>query len=436
MGEQYQIIFIFILFIGLLGVGMAVPFAILLPGMLYLYWQGGGAALHGLGLASWGSTDSYTLTAIPLFVLLAEVLQGSGLGLRVYGGLSRLVNRVPGGLLQTNIAGCAMFAAVSGSSIATAASIGKVALPQLKARGYDMRMATGSLAAGGTLGILMPPSIAMIVYATFTDTSVAKLFMAGVVPGIVLTALFMAYLAVAATLRPGIAPPEKGELSREVVLRALIDVVPFMLLILAILGTIYSGIATPTEAAAAGCLFALLLAKVFGNLPLREFVQCLKRSALAVSNILFITYAAFIFSYAMSFAGVGEEITRFIIGLHLNKFEFFFALLVLFTALGALVESLGMIVITVPLLYPLLGSYGIDPVWFGIIVVVFIEMGQITPPIGINLFVIQSISRGSLSDVVLGTIPFHLLMFLLLLMLVVWPELALWLPGRIAAAGR
>jgi C4-dicarboxylate transporter DctM subunit len=433
MGD-YQIIFIFILFIGLLAAGMAVPFAILLPGMLYLYLQGGIGALHGLGITSWGSMDSYTLTSIPLFVLMAEILQGSGLGLRVYRGLSSLVRKVPGGLLQTNVAGCAVFAAVSGSSIATAASIGQVALPQLKARGYDVRMATGSLAAGGTLGILIPPSIAMIVYATFTETSVAKLFMAGIVPGIVLTLLFMAYVAVAAILKPGIAPREEGVLSRAMVLQALVDVVPFLLLILGIMGAIYTGIATPTEAAAAGCIFALVIAYAFGELPWSEFLQCLKRSTLAVSNILFITYAAFIFSYAMSFAGVGEEITRFIIGLHLNKFEFFLALLILFTLLGALVESLGMIVITVPLLYPLLASYGIDPVWFGIIVVLFIEMGQITPPIGINLFVIQSIARGKLSDVVMGTLPFHLLMFLLLLMLVAWPELALWLPGRISAA--
>jgi C4-dicarboxylate transporter DctM subunit len=217
-----------------------------------------------------------------------------------------------------------------------------------------------------------------------------------------------------------------------VVLRALIDVVPFMLLIAGIMGAIYTGVATPTEAAAAGCIFALIIAHIFGELPWKEFLACLKRSTLAVSNILFITYAAFIFSYAMSYGGVGEEVTKFIIGLHLNKYEFFIALLILFTLLGALVESLGMIVITVPLLYPLLASYGIDPVWFGIIVVVFIEMGQITPPIGINLFVIQSIARGNLSDVVMGTLPFHLLMFLLLIMLVVWPELALWLPGHIS----
>lgn len=430
--HEYLIIGIFVLFIGLLATGMSVPFAILLPGIAYLWLQGGVGALHGLGLASWGSMDSYTLTAIPLFVLMADILQGSGLGLRVYSGLSRLVRRVPGGLLQTNIAGCAVFAAVSGSSVATAASIGKVALPELKARGYDPRLATGSLAAGGTLGILIPPSIAMIVYATFTETSVARLFMAGVIPGIVLTLMFMLYLAVAAIRRPEIAPRETEGLTRAAVLRALVDIVPFMLLILGIMGAIYTGVATPTEAAAAGCIFAVVLARLFGELSWREFVDCLKRSTLVTSNILFITYAAFIFSYAMAVAGVGEDITAFIVGLNLSKMEFLFALFILFTALGALVESLGMIVITVPLLYPLLAPYGIDPVWFGIVVVVFIEMGQITPPIGINLFVIQSIARGNLSDVVMGTIPFHLIMFLLVGLLIVLPELALWLPSQVS----
>ncbi|NML47431.1 TRAP transporter large permease [Ramlibacter sp. G-1-2-2] len=432
MPAEYQIILIFVLFLALLGAGMTVPFAIMLPAMVYLYLQGGIGALHGLGLTSWGSMDAYTLTAIPLFVFMAQLLQRSGLAMRVYGGLSQLVRGVPGGLLQTNIAGCAVFAAVSGSSIATAASIGQVALPQLRARNYDPRLATGSLAAGGTLGVLVPPSIAMIVYATFTETSVVKLFMAGVVPGVILTALFMAYLAVAAISKPEIAPRERGALTLAVVLRALLEIGPFMLLIGGTMGAIYAGIATPTEAAAVGCFVAVLIAFLFGELNWKVFVDSLKTSALTVANILFITYAAFIFSYAMSVGGVGEEITQFIISLNLSKFGFFAALLVLFTALGALVESLGMIVITVPLLYPLLGKYGIDPVWFGVIVVLFIEMGQITPPIGINLFVIQSISRGKLSDVVMGTLPFHLLMFVLLLLLVIWPELALWLPGRAA----
>jgi tripartite ATP-independent transporter DctM subunit len=296
-------------------------------------------------------------------------------------------------------------------------------------RGYDRKISAGSLAAGGTLGILVPPSIAMIVYGTFTETSVAKLFMAGIIPGTILAIMFMAYIAVHSLLRPSIAPRQASDGQSFQILRVLIDIAPFVILIFGILGTIYAGIATPTEAAAAGCLFSIVICRVFGNFTWKIFVDSLRRSMLVVGNILFITYAAFVFSYAMSYGGVGERVTEFIIGLDLTRIEFFLALLVLYTVLGALVESLGMMVITVPLLYPILAKYGIDPIWFGIIVVVFIELGQITPPIGINLFVIQSIWRGgTISEVVAGTIPFHLIMFVLLAMLLAWPELALWLP--------
>src|SRR6187431_478870 len=201
--------------------------AIGVPAIVYLLLHGGVASLRGIGLMSWGSMNSFALTAIPLFILMAEIMQHSGLSFRIYRGLSKLVCVIPGGLLQTNIAGCALFAAISGSSVATAAAIGKVALPQLMSRGYDRPLSAGSLAAGGTLGILIPPSIAMIVYGTFTETSVAKLFMAGVVPGVVLTAMFMLYIAIHAKLKPSIAPKESGTLSNAQVVRALLDVVPF-----------------------------------------------------------------------------------------------------------------------------------------------------------------------------------------------------------------
>lgn len=426
-----QIAVTFILFLGLLGAGMAVPFAILVPALVYLFMQGGVAAFSGIGLTSWGSMDSYTLTAIPLFILMAECIQASGLGFRVYGGLARLFRRMPGGLIQTNIIGCALFAAVSGSSIATAAAVGNVALPQLGARNYDRKLSTGSLAAGGTLGILFPPSIALIVYGTFTETSVAKLFMAGVAPGVLLTLMFMLYVGIRTTLRPDLVGQQEGGSQRIAwLVRALCDVLPLGILIGGVLGAIYAGIATPTEAAAVGCIAAVVICRMFSTFRLSTFVAALKRSTLIVGNIIFITYSAFIFSYAMSYAGVGEEITSFIVGLHLTKPEFFLALLILYTALGALIESLGMIVITVPLLAPVLSGYGIDPIWFGIVVVMFIEMGQITPPIGINLFVIQSISKGSITEVVQGTIPFHLIMFVLLALLMMFPQIALWLPTR------
>lgn len=433
MGLGWEFAIVIAAFLGLLVAGMTIPFAITVPALLYLLLHGGPVALKGLGLVSWGSMDSFTLTAIPLFILMAEILQESRLSLRVYRGLARLIGRFPGGLLQTNIVGCALFAAISGSSVVTAASIGRVALPELLRRNYDRPMAAGSLAAGGTLGILMPPSIAMIVYGTFTETSVAKLFMAGVVPGLLLTAMFMGFVGVYAWVRPAGAPAERGAASLAEFVTAVIDVVPFGLLIACTIGSIYAGLVTPTEAAAVGCILGLLISAVWGELSWSAFKRAIRTTVGVVGNILFIIYAAYVFSYAISLAGVGEQVTGWLIGLHLSKPAFFVALFVLYTVLGCLVESLGMIVITVPLLFPILGQYGIDPVWFGVILVVFIELGQISPPIGINLFVIQSIWDGKLGDVVRGTIPFHLLMLVLLLLLFLLPGLALWLPDKMTA---
>ncbi|MBS0219120.1 MAG: TRAP transporter large permease [Proteobacteria bacterium] len=420
-------------FLGLLVAGMAVPFAITVPALLYLVLHGGVFALKGLGLVSWGSMDSFTLTAIPLFILMAEIMQESQLSLRVYRGLSKLVAAIPGGLLQTNIAGCALFAAISGSSVVTAASIGRVALPELLRRNYDRPLSAGSIAAGGTLGILIPPSIAMIVYGTFTETSVAKLFMAGVVPGILLTAMFMLYIAIRSKVGSKIAATERGPASIAECVAALIDVIPFVVLIGITMSTIYLGLVTPTEAAAIGCIMAVVVSSLWGDFSWRVFVVAMRQTISVCGNILFIIYAAFVFSYAISFAGVGEEVTNYVVGLHLNRPEFFGALFVLYTILGCLIESLGMIVITVPLLYPVLVQYGIDPIWAGVILVVFIELGQISPPIGINLFVIQSTWSGKLSEVVMGTIPFHIIMFVLLVLLVMLPELALWLPSQMTA---
>jgi C4-dicarboxylate transporter, DctM subunit len=425
-----ELIAVLVVFLALLTVGMTIPFAILVPSVLYLVMHAGLAGLKGIGLVSWGSMNSFTLTAIPLFILMAEILQESKLSQRVYRGLSALVSWIPGGLLQTNIAGCAIFAAISGSSVVTAASIGRVALPELQRRHYSPRLSAGSLAAGGTLGILFPPSIAMIVYGTFTETSVAKLFMAGVMPGFLLTAIFMGYIAVHARMKPEVAPVERGAQSLREFFAALLDVLPFVLLIGGTMSSIYMGLVTPTEAAAVGCVLAIIIAYFLGEFDFIVLATALKTSVRVCGNILFIIYAAFVFSYAISYAGVGENITQFLVDLKLSKLQFFVALFVLYTVLGCLVESLGMIVVTVPLLYPVLLQYGIDPIWFGVVLVLFIEMGQISPPIGINLFVIQSIWNGKLADVVRGTIPFHLLLFVLLGLLVIFPEIAMWLPSR------
>jgi C4-dicarboxylate transporter, DctM subunit len=432
MTPELQIIVTFGLFLLLLTCGMAVPFAIAVPAVVYLLLQGGLPALNSLGLVSWGSMNSFVLTCVPLFMLMAEILRVSGLSARIYRGLAKLVSGLPGGLLQTNIAGCAVFASVSGSSIATAASIGGVALPQLIQRRYDRPLAAGSLAAGGTLGILLPPSFGMIVYGTFTETSVPKLFMSGVVPGLIMTLVFMLYIGVKASLSPEVAPREQGPSSLNELIAALADVLPFAALIAGTLGGIYAGLVTTTEGATIGCCLAILLGALSGGLTPRRLLEAMVNTVKLSGNILFIIFSAYVFSYAISFAGIGEQVTSFIVGLHLNRLEFFIALFILYTVLGCLIESLGMIVITVPLIFPVLPSYGIDPLLFGVVLVLFVELGQISPPIGINLFVIQSIWDGKLSEVVLGTIPFHLAMFVVLALVILWPDLALWLPHHMS----
>ena len=430
MTPELAIVFVFGVFLVLLLLGMSVPFAITVPSLVYLLLQDGLKGFNALGLVSWGSMNSFVLTAIPLFILMAEIMQASGLTTRVYRGLAQLVAKVPGGLLQTNIMGCAIFACISGSSITTAAAIGKVALPELQRLNYDPRLSAGSLAAGGTLGILIPPSLAMIIYSSFTETSVARLFMAGVVPGLALTFLFMGYIFIAALIRPGVAPRVSGPASPQMLLHALGQVAPFMALIVLVLGSIYTGLATPTEAAALGCFAVLFICKAFGSMSWQGFKLALHNTIVVVGNIMFIVLAAYLFSYAISYAGVGDQLTAWVVSLNLSRLEFFFAVFLLYTVLGCLVESIGMIVITVPLLFPILPQFGIDPVWFGIILVLFVEMGQISPPIGINLYVVQAMWTGKLSDVVMGTIPFHLLMVALLIALVAWPEIALWLPSK------
>jgi C4-dicarboxylate transporter DctM subunit len=433
MGPELQIVIVTVIFLGLLTAGMAVPFAIAVPAVIYLLMQGGFTALNGLGLMSWGSMNTFALTAVPLFMFMADILSVSGLSNRIYNGLAKLVAPLPGGLLQTNIAGCAIFASVSGSSIATAASIGGVALPQLTSRNYNRALAAGSLAAGGTLGILIPPSFPMIIYGTFTETSVPKLFIAGVIPGLIMTALFMIYIAIHALIVPSVAPREQGARNMREVLHAFADIAPFIVLIAGTLGGLYFGVVTTTEAAVIGCFLSILLGALFGDLTVKKLIEAMHSTVNFTGNILFLIFAAYVFSYAISFAGIGEKLTEFIVGMQLTTLQFYLVLFCLFTVLGCLIESLGMIVITVPLLFPILSRYGIDPILFGVVLVIYIELGQISPPIGINLFVIQSIWDGKLSEVVYGTIPFHLIMFVVLAMVIVWPELALWLPAHMAA---
>jgi C4-dicarboxylate transporter DctM subunit len=416
------------LFVGLLISGMWIPFAVGIAALAWLVAAGGTVSLRSIGMVSWGSMNSFTLTAIPLFILMAEILLESGLSGRVFRGLSVLVRRLPGGLMQTSVAGCALFSAVSGSSVACAAAIGTVSLPQLRSRGYDLPLATGALAAGGTLGILIPPSIAMIVYGTFAQTSVLKLFLAGVIPGLMLTGLFMAYIAVRAILNPAVAPvlprPPAGAWRD-----ALGDLLPFVVLVALLMASLYSGLVTPTEAAALGCCLAWGVARVWGDMSLATLRRALRKTVIATGSILFVVYAAFLFSYAIGLAGTAADIAAWIAEAGVSRMSFLAFVIIALSVIGCFVDSMGMMVIAVPILLPSLAHYQIDVVWFGILIVLLVELGQITPPMGMNLFVIKNISGEPLGTVIRGTIPFYFLYLLAMALIIVFPGIVLWLPG-------
>jgi len=422
-------IFTGILVVLLLG-GMWVPFAMGVASLIAIYFIDGMDGMRALGIVSWGSVNSFTLTAVPMFILMAEILQQSGVSHRFYRGLTVIAARLPGGLLQTNVVGCAMFAAISGSSVATAAAIGTVALPQLEARRYSRSMAAGSLVAGGTLGILIPPSIAMIIYGTFTETSIAKLFMAGLIPGLLLAFLFMVYIGVVTYFRPEFAPRDAVVASVAERIKGLVELLPLIILMFVVLGSIYSGIATPTEAAAVGSAFAVVIALIWGRLRLAEFHAALVNTVRVSCTIMLIVLMAYIFSYAVENAGIGTNLTKSLVGLGLNKWIFFLSMVVMYLFLGCLIDSVGMIVLTVPLLFGSIVGYGFDPIWFGVILVLLVELGQITPPFGINLFVIQSISKWPLGDVVRGSAPYVAIILGYVALLSAFPQIVLWLPQQ------
>lgn len=426
----YEFIAIIITSLILLCAGMWIPFVISFAAFFIIFAKQGLTGLKAIGIVTWGSMNSFTLTAIPLFILMAEILLRSGLATRLYKGLSHALRNLPGGLLQTNIIGCALFSAMSGSSVATAAAIGTVALPNLEARGYSMRMSYGTLAAGGTLGILIPPSIAMIIYGTFSETSIVRLFMAGVIPGVILTAFFVAFVMVVALLNPNLAPTATQD-EKYSTRQIAADILPVTLLVILVLGSLYLGLATPTEAAAVGSIIAMLIARIWGNFNFEIIRGCFHKTVRVSTAILFIVLGAFLFSYAVAITGVSRHLAQYVMDLELSKPVFIITSAILYLVLGLFIESIAMMVITVPLMLPLLTHYGIDPIWFGVFLVILIEIGQITPPFGLNLFVIQSIRKGKLEEIIIGALPYYILMVIFLILLYMIPSIALWLPSLV-----
>jgi len=384
------------------------------------------------GEIAWSSSNEFLLVALPLFILLGELMLRSGVAERMYGALVKWLSWLPGGLMHSNIAACALFAATSGSSVATAATVGTVALPQARIHGYNERLFLGTLAAGGTLGILIPPSINMIIYAVLTNTSVPKLYLAGIIPGILLSLVFMLIVAIACFGRPAWGG-RRVRAGLAECLASLVHLLPPLGVFLVVVGSIYAGIATPTEAASLGVLAGLGLAYWNKALTWPMLSQALLGTMRSTGMIMLIIVAAYFLNFVMSGIGLTTALTDVIRNLGLSKWEMLFAVVVFYVVLGCFMETLSMMITTIPVIAPVMEALGFDMIWFGIMVILLVETALITPPVGLNLFVVQNLRRtGSMNDIMLGSAPFVLGLFLLLFLLALFPSIALWLPGVVS----
>lgn len=418
-----------ILLFSLLLFGISIGSVMGVVGIIGVSLVGGTSLWPTFGDIVWNTIDSFTLVAVPLFVFMGEIVLRSGVSERFYAGLSRLLRGVRGGLAHSNIFGCAIFAAISGSSTATALTVGTVALPEMRRRGYRDELTLGTLAGGGCLGILIPPSIPMIIYASVAQVSVVDLFMAGLLPGLALAGLFSLYIALRFWL--GVETVASAEPGPTIGLgRALADSVPFIALILIILGGLYFGFVTPTEAAGVGCLGALLLGLLYGRLTWAALREALSRAVITNAVVMFIILNSQILSFALATSGVGRDVSAFVAGLDLTPLVFFSVLILLYLVLGALIDGISMMLLTIPLLYTSILQAGFDGILFGVLIMLFIELGQLTPPMGLNLFAIQSISGGvPLAKIARAAVPYAALIVVLSFVLFMWPALALWLPA-------
>lgn len=373
--------------------------------------------------------SSWELSAIPLFIFMGELIFRSDISERLFRGLEPWTNRIPGGILHTNVAGCALFAAVSGSSAATTATIGKITTTELARRGYDRNLSIGSLAGAGSLGLLIPPSIVMIVYGVQAEVSISQLFMAGVLPGLLIALLYSGYLAYVAIRKPERAPREiSTNLSR---LHSLKLLAPVFVLILLVMGSIYSGIATPSEAAAVGVAAALVLLGVERQLSWGLFREALKSTVLSSTMVCSILVAAALLSTAMGYLHLPRELAGYIAGLDLSPAKLLVALALFYILLGLFLDGISITVMSLPITLPIIMQAGFDPLWFGVFLVIMVELGQITPPVGFNLFVLQGLTGERIGRVALSAFPFFLLMCIAAIVICAFPAIALWLPQQV-----
>jgi len=425
----FEVLIGFVIMLGMMAAGIHVAVAIFSVAALGTLMYLGTPLLYSFGDTLWGTLNDFILTAIPLFILLGELLLRSGITERMYSALSVWLNRMPGGLLHTNIGASSVFAAMSGSSVATAATIGTVALPAFAERGYSERLALGTLAAGATLGILIPPSINMIIYGAITNTSIGKLFIAGILPGLALAGAFMLAIIAFSLLRPEVAGEREPRVPLRARLASLVDLLPPAFVFAIVIGSIYSGWATPTEAAALGVVAALLLAAINRKLTLTMLHECFLSMARTTAMIMLIIVAAFFLNYIVGILGIPHTLTQWVADLGLSPLGLILALVIFYLVLGCFLETLSMMIATVPIVVPMVVQFGFDPVWFGIFLVIMMEISLITPPIGMNLYVVQGVrGRGSISDVMIGSLPFLAIMLAFVALIIIWPGLVLWLP--------
>lgn len=423
---------LFTILVLLVLIALAVPVGAALGILaLLLDWEFGGWNFYpALGEITWQYSIEFILAAVPLFILLGEILLRSGVAERMYGAMVQWLSWLPGGLMHSNIGACAMFAATSGSSVATAATIGTVALPQVERRGYNEPLFLGTLAAGGTLGILVPPSINMIIYGLLTDTSVPQLYLAGFIPGLLLSLLFMATVILACTWRPRWGG-EPIATSWETRLRSLPHLLPPAFIFLMVIGSIYAGVATPTEAASLGVVAALGLAAANRSLSWRMLRDAIEGTMRTTAMVMMIILAAVFLNFVFGLIGLTQLLTDFVLGLGWGPTQTMVALIVFFVILGCFMETFSMLLTTTPLVAPIVFSLGFDPVWYGILLTVLLETALITPPIGVNLYVVHGVrGRGSMNDVIVGALPFVATMFVMLALLMIFPDIALWLPRQ------
>ncbi len=383
---------------------------------------------RAMGEITWSTSNDFLLVAIPLFVMLGEILLRSGIAERMYNAMSLWLSWLPGGLMHANIGASTLFSATSGSSVATAATVGTVALPQLKKHGYNEPLFLGSLAAGGTLGILLPPSINLIIYGVLTNTSVPRLYLAGILPGLGMALLFMLVIGLACTIRPkwggnriSATWPQR--------FASLVHVIPPIGIFLLVVGSIYAGIATPTEAAALGVVGALILAAFMRRLTIPMLREVLEGTMKTTAMIMLIVIGAAFLNFIMSATGLTNMLNSTITGLGVSPSMMLLILVVFYLVLGCFMETLSLMVTTIPIVAPIMFAMGFDPVWLGIVIIILIEVALITPPVGLNLFVVQSLrTTGSMNDIMIGSLPFVFMLLAMVGLLALFPGIALWLP--------